>query len=514
MRYLVDGRTMKKIDIMTQEEYGLCAEVLMERAAVCLANRIKKLVKKTGRDDTSILFVCGCGNNGGDGMAAARIMSDLGYNAFACVVGNINKGSELFVKQLDIAEKYDTPILFEIPDMSEFDIVVDAIFGIGLSREPEGVYAETIRAINESGAYIVAADLPSGVNADDGSVCENAVRADETVTFGFDKIGLELYPGKNYAGRIKVCDIGFPGNLKETNCFNTATFDKEDLCILPERMPDGHKNTFGRVLVIAGSKDMAGACFMSAATAYKTGCGMVQIITCEENRQILQTLLPEAIMYTFDSEKLGDGDEDTISAVRDAIDKADAIVVGPGLSGDSAARRLVKLVLSKLKVPTVIDADAIRIIADDPNLFKLAAWNENVIFTPHVGEMAELANMDKAEVKATLYGSAVGFAETSDAVLVLKDARTIVADRNRIMINTSGNCGMGTAGAGDVLTGVIAGFAARGMKPYFAAALGVYVHGLAGDMAARKCGQDAMTATDIIKCVGAVIKKNSENEQK
>lgn len=283
------------------------------------------------------------------------------------------------------------------------------------------------------------------------------------------------------------------------------SYRPSDLARIPARPTESHKGTFGRVLVIGGSPCMSGAAYFSAKAAYRTGAGLVQILTHEDNRIILQTGLPEAILSTYT-------DRIEEQTVLSAIEKADVIVIGVGLGQSSAARELVRLALSRADVPLIIDADAINIIAKDPSLLDLAG--APIVITPHLGEMARLCDRTIPEIEADKLRYAIEVAEQNALICILKGHETLVTDGNsderRIYVNKSGNSGMATGGSGDVLTGIIAALIAQGMEPSEAAPLGVYVHGLAGDAAAETLGEYSVMASDIIDHISAVIKDCTE----
>lgn len=492
-KYLVSAEEMKRCDGNTITHFGISSLVLMEKAALAVADEIEKRFGKGQR----ILVVAGCGNNGGDGIAAGRILWQRGHRVAVYLCGNRERCSGETRTQIAIMEKYGCPVQSKMEDV-EYDIIVDALFGIGLSRSVEGIHAQAIERINRSGAYVCAVDIASGICTDSGEVLGTAVRADLTVTFAFEKLGHVLYPGCEYAGEVLCADIGItkdsflgmePGAYAYTG--NISGW-------LPERNAGGNKGSFGKVLVIAGSVNMSGACELCARSAYRMGAGMVKIITPEENRVIVQQNIPEAMLRTY---CIGEIREDFYQGLQEDMDWADCMVIGPGLGKSSTAYKLLKTVMSQSHKPLVIDADGLNLIAEKEELAGLTGGGRQIILTPHLGEFARLCGCTVKEAKKRILSAPLELAEKYGCVVVCKDARTVVADcsENTIYVNTTGNDGMATAGMGDVLAGVIGGLLAQGMVPLEAARLGVYVHGLAGDMAAENKGRYALMAGDMIE---------------
>lgn len=505
---------MKSLDSHTITQMGVPSEVLMERAALAVVEEILRIADKREK----ILVVCGSGNNGGDGLAIARLLHLRGIRTHIFFQGNKNKMTRETALQWKIARNYQVPEVLS-PMWEEYTTIVDAVFGVGLLRPIEGEFARVIAAMNEAPGKKVAVDLPSGVNGDNGRVMGVAFRADLTVTFAFRKRGLCLYPGRMYSGRVVTADIG----ICEHPCERPSAFhmDPEDLRRLPARRPDGNKGTFGKVLLVAGSEGMCGAAFLSAAAALKTGAGMVKIQTVEANRIPLQTLLPEAMISCAFRETENEKN----------LNWCDVLVIGPGLGTGQEAREKVQWFLFHAglqKKPVILDADGLNLLAENPEWKK--ALRENVILTPHMGEMSRLCGKSIPEIKEDPIGTAGEYSAETGAVCVLKDACTVTVQRRGVLwLNLSGNAGMATAGSGDVLSGVLAGMccmyllnekqdtapvsvstAEDGNTAAYASALGVYIHGLAGDLAARNMGMAGMTAGDIIRALPQVLSGNME----
>lgn len=493
MKYLSDADEAKKIDYISSDVYMVPPEILMERAAYDIAG----VIIEDNAEDAEILAVCGRGNNGGDAICAVRILFEKGYNARVYLSCDYDELSELSALQYDIA-KASGVIFTDILDADKYDIIIDGLFGVGLNRPVSGICHTIIKQINASKALVYAVDVPSGINATSGNVMGIAVNAYATVTFGLMKTGLMLPPGNEYSGIIHISASAFPKKAIEDCHIRKFYFEKEDLKLLPERYSDSNKGTYGRVLVIAGSYGMSGAAALSAKACYRSGCGLVRILTCEANRVILQQNVPEAIISCYGDDVNAHEDD-----IIDMLDWADSVVIGPGIGKGQSAKELLDIVISHAASPVVFDADALNIMAkrgDDPR-----ALLENAVITPHLKEMSGLCGIEINGILKDMPGFADKYAKDG-LVLVLKNSRTVVSDGERLYVNASGNDGMATAGSGDVLTGVIAAFLAQGLERFMAAALGVYVHGLAGDCAAIKCGRYAMMASDIIDSLGEILK--------
>ncbi len=513
MKYALSSEGMKRIDDKTTEVFGIPALILMERAALETVNVMKKKLMREDR----ILVVCGPGNNGGDGVAAGRILFLQGYRVALLFICGEDKFSTQMKLQADIARNLGMPIETS-NKLGEYNIIIDAIFGVGLSRPVDGVYEDIIHEINGNEHTVYAIDIPSGISADTGNILNAAVRADYTVTFGCMKRGLLLYPGAAYSGEITVADIGFPeGALFGANP-DTFYYGAEDIKRLPARKDYSHKGTYGRVLVIAGSTGMGGAAYLSAKAAYRTGAGLVKVLTSSDNRTILQTLLPEAIFAAYDSDEEQQGMEREPEA---SLGWASVIVIGPGLGKQKQAEELLDLVLRQATVPVVFDADALNLLSErldgkglttvDDRLRNLKhLLPEESILTPHLMELSRLTGIPVNRIKDNIIDTADQCSYNSRLVYAIKDARSIVTQDSRKYINVSGNNGMATGGSGDVLTGIIAALIAQGLCPYDAACLGVYLHGLAGDAAAEKKGTYSLIAGDIIDAIEKVLQNKEQ----
>lgn len=503
MRYLVSGTQMKEIDAHAIQTIGIPSMVLMERAALAVADAVEKACdfQKEKVRKRRVLIFCGTGNNGADGAAIARILHLRGFYVTVLTVGDEEHRTEEMQQQLSIDEKLG----ISVEEFSDFlpgsgGVVIDALFGVGLSRDVTGEYLEAVRMIERiSPRLTVSVDLPSGIHSDTGKVMGAAVKADLTVTFGFEKLGTVLYPGREYSGLVTVADIGFPAYCGDWKP-RFYTYEKSDLSLIPGRKKYSHKGMYGKVLIAAGSKGMCGAAYLSALAAYRTGAGLVKILTVEENVNVLQTLLPEAIISSYSPDLEEREPENFKALVERECDWAGIIVLGPGLGHGRHVAKLLEYVLLSAYVPIILDADGLNTVAEYPYLADY--FTENVIVTPHLGEMSRLTGKDIEDIRDSLVETAAGYALKYGITCVLKDAVSVVAEKNgNIYINTSGNASMSKAGSGDVLTGIIAGLLALSFEEDGAAAMGVYLHGVAGIVASESTGEHSLLARDIAEAV-------------
>lgn len=497
MRYIVNSSEMKACDKGTIEYFGVPSMVLMERAALSVVEEIEARASS----DAAILIVCGSGNNGGDGVAIGRLLFLKGYDVHVVFVGNEASASQETTEQLSILRKYNVPFSTSIPDKN-YDVIVDSIFGIGLCREIQGHYYDVILKMNSMTGLKIAVDIASGINGDNGHIMGIAFKANVTVTFAYAKIGHLLYPGADYTGELCVKEIGIDDHGFLDNLPSVFSAEHKDLSVIPERPSDSNKGTFGKVLVIAGTVNMAGAACFSAKAAYRTGAGLVRVLTHQANRIIVQSLVPEAVLTTYEES------ESEQKKILECIDWASVIVIGPGLGQSHFSMLLVESVLKNSKVPCIIDADALNLIAK--HHYPLGEVKCELIVTPHMGEMARLCKEDISKIKDNSINIACDFAKQNNVITVLKDARTITAlPSGEAYINCSGNSGMSTGGSGDVLTGIIAGLLCQGCTVAQSAYTGVYLHGLAGDKMSQVLCKESLMASDIIDGITLVLKEGN-----
>ena len=455
---------------------------------------------------------------------------NIEVNLFPSESENENENEKLTKEKESVESLWQKELSKKYP---QADVYVDALFGIGLSREVTGVYRAAIEEWNahkkECGAYGVAVDICSGLDARSGQVLGACIQADVQITFGYGKVGQFVYPGAAAAQKTIVCDIGFP---REAVCHIEGlpfeTLEQSDIQqLLGKRCPWGNKGTFGRVVILAGSKGMAGAAYLSALAAYRTGAGLVEVITPECNRLVLQQLLPEAVLLCIseNAEK-----KNVKELVNRELSKAKAVVIGPGLSTNLLAEQLLDAVLEwnqsenkkreiEKRCPIVIDADALNLLAKrvekQQNVSKteeIASLGFHVILTPHPGELGRLLGSSTKEVTANLAAFAEALQKQFGCTCVCKDARTVIYTQNHRYLNLTGNSGMATGGSGDVLTGVIASLSAQGLPAQDAAVAGVWLHGAAGDEAAKEKSPYSMIARDLTDGLSKVLIQTSRKK--
>lgn len=494
MRYLVNGGQMKQADQYTIRELGIPSMELMERAALGCVD----VMEREELDLSYPCVVCGSGNNGGDGFAIARLLAGKNYPVKVCFVGDASHCSEETRQQMKMAREIGVRICNEFEE-DEYSIIIDAIFGVGLSRDIQGKYYEIICRMNEVSGIKFAVDMPSGISSDQGNILGTAFRADITVTFQAEKLGLAFYPGKEYAGRVVVADIGISMERTAEDKKAAYTYSEEEYKrLLPVRNADSNKGTYGKLLIIAGSKGMSGAAYLNASAAYAAGAGLVRIYTPEENRMILQQLLPEAIVtaYTgYDKEEL-----------LGLLEWADTICIGSGIGLSGNSRDILETTLTCASVPCLVDADGLNLLAQHGEY--MDRIQTDVIITPHMKEMSRLVSCKVEEIKNHRMDILDAYVNQHSLTCVLKDSRTVVGTADaHPNVNLSGNAAMAKAGSGDVLAGIIAALVAQGVKCYDAAVLGVYLHGKAGDYARAAKGSYSVIARDLIEYLSDAFKE-------
>lgn len=494
MQYIVTKQEMQVIDTYAIEYIGIPDIVMMERAALKLVKQIEKVNSNKGR----ILIVVEGGNNGGDGLAAARILLERGYAVDIYYIGELTKTTEAFQLQMIILKNMNVSFSKGIPD-KDYSVIVDGIFGVGLSRKIEGVHKEIVDALNSMEGIKIAIDMPTGIDATTGDILGAAFKADYTVTFVLKKLGMFFSDGIDYCGEVVCTDIGLPRTAIEEIQPKIYAYDQSDMDKIPKRYNNSHKGTYGKVAVIAGSKNMSGAAFLCGKAAYSVGAGLVKIYTHESNRTIVQSQLPEAVMMTY--EEYGGA----LACVEDVLKWATVIVVGPGLGVDTTSERMLYELMMRAEVPMVLDADALNILSN--NIELLESISVPVVMTPHMKEMSRLIDKTPSEIMDNRFEIARDFAKKTGVTLVLKDAKSVVTDGGeQSYINLAGNNGMSTGGSGDVLSGIIAGMIAGGLSLAEAAKMGTFVHCMAGDKAAEEKGKYAMLASDILNHIEDVLR--------
>jgi len=484
---------------------GIRAETLMESAGREVARAAAAVAG--GLYGRRAVVVCGKGNNGGDGLVAARHLARWGVRVTVILLEvpedlrepaatNFRRLSEV-----DVRVRPFSPGALE-RELARADVAVDAIFGTGFRGFPEDEWEDAIQGLNDGGAPVVAVDIPSGVNGETGAVEGDAVQADVTVAFGAAKCGVVLLPGAEYAGLVEVVDIGFPPDLVKADVWVT---EGEDVAaMLPKRAADTHKRAAGVVLVIGGSRLMTGAVCLAAEAAYRVGAGLVVVAVPEGILSVVQTVLRETTFVPLPETAEGTVAGST-ERLEQVLEDADAVAIGPGMTTQEQTGAWIRERVRSTPVPVVVDADALNAFA--ARVSELADRRSEAVLTPHAGEFARLAGIPARDVGADRIGHARKLAAEAQATVLLKGSRTVIASPDgRVRINPTGGPYLATGGTGDVLTGMIAGLAARGVRATDAATAAAYLHGVAGALAARDAGEGA-TAGDVLARVPEAIRE-------
>ena len=494
---VVSGEQMRSIETRLSDQYGFSSAVLME-----LAGRQVALVARQMMEGLSgpIVVVCGKGNNGGDGLVAARWLRHWGYRVSAVVWASFDDLPPDAAGALHAARMAGVTILMPAQAQEALQaaaLIIDAVLGTGFVGSARGQAAEAIKLINAARRPVLAVDMPSGIGTNTGRVDGPAVRADVTVTFGLPKLGLFLFPGADLAGRVVVVDIGLDEKAVEAENIQVELTRAENArAWLREYGRDAHKGTRGRVFVAAGSRGMTGAGALAGEAALRVGAGLVTVAAPESSQPVIAALRPEFMTLALPGSAAGGFSARAAELFLQAAARADALAVGPGLGTDPEAQLFTRTVVADATAPLVLDADAIKAFAGCPEL--LADCPMPLVITPHPGEMAHLLGLSVEVVQADRFAAVRRAAEVTKAVVLLKGAYTLIAEPGgEVYINPTGSRVLGTGGSGDVLTGVIAGLLAQGLGAPEAAAAGAFLHGLAGDRIARRLGEDGVLASEI-----------------
>lgn len=473
--YILSNEEMKQAERQAMDK-GIPSIILMENAARGAAEVI------TQQSPQKVIVFAGKGNNGGDGLAIARMLITKGIDTDIVFIGDKEKATPDCRTNLTILENYNANISYSYnnTDIKKYDVTVDALIGTGLSRKLSENYVDIVNTINKS-RFIVSVDCPTGVNSDTGEVYDTAVKADITVTFHLPKTGLLLLPGILYTGRLVVKDIGAP----YTDEYNTFTLTQPQK-LMPLRKSDSNKGTYGKVLFVSGCDTMAGAAVINGTSAYRAGCGLVNICSTKHVISVIHNTLPEAVT--------------TLREDID-IDYGTVTAIGSGLSQSEESRKIVEYTLTNSKVPVIADADALNIISQREDLKKHTS-----LITPHIKEMSRLTGLSTEYIKSNMISTALDYAKKYNTVVLLKDAVSIIASPSgKVCINTTGTPAMSKGGSGDSLTGVTAGLAAQGLDMFTSACLGAYINGRAGEIAEKIKGPYSVTALDISSSIPEAI---------
>ncbi|MDD5563158.1 MAG: NAD(P)H-hydrate dehydratase [Thermoanaerobaculaceae bacterium] len=483
---VLDSPAMREADRVTIAELGLPSLVLMESAAAAVADLVAERFPGVGR----IAVACGPGNNGGDGLAMARLLRCRGFDVgVGMLVARRSLKGDAAV-QLELARRFGVPVsdcsrggtarLAEL--LGGADVVVDALFGTGLDRPLTGRWAEAVSVVNRAGAPVVAVDLPSGLLGSSAGADGPSVRADLTVTFAAPKVAHVLPPACWRCGEVAVAAIGIPPWVADAR-MSLGLVEAEDVAgWLPRRGPDAYKGTFGHLLVVAGREGRAGAAALAARAAVRMGAGLVTVATTGAAGAAVQALAPEAMVDLLEA---GEGGEVAGGGIEGSLAKATAVAVGPGLGTGDGPRRLLGSILERWRGPLLLDADALTLLAGRLGTLRTRAVTP--VLTPHPGELARLLGVATSEVTADRLGAACRAAEAGGAVVLAKGARTVIAGGGGVaLVNPTGTSGLASGGAGDVLSGVVGALLAQWLAAREAAASGAYLHGRAAELAGER----------------------------
>ncbi len=504
MMYIVTAAEMKSLDERATSEYLIPSLLLMENAARGFVDQVESMFYLL--KDKTVTIVAGRGNNGGDGLAAARHFRMRGASVTVFLFSEATRVMGDAKVSLDIwrttggvlyAEGAFTQEQF-VGHLKESDFVVDAFLGTGLSHPVKEPYIALIEAMNQHAKKTIAVDIPSGISADQGQVLGVAVRADATITIALPKRGHFMPDGLTHCGPLRVVDIGFPEALVQQAGLKVSLLTPDGLKgKLPSRKKGAHKGTMGHLLVIGGSAGKQGAPQMTARAAFRSGAGLVTLALPKSIEQGIALQTMELMTLPLPESESGSISLSAEKALMQGLEGKRVVAMGPGLSQDPETQALVLNLIKRVAIPMVIDADGLNAVAGSLSVLK--EKKVPLILTPHPGEMGRLIGKTAAEVQKDRFKIAADFSETWGVILVLKGPHTLIAfPDGRVWVNNTGNPGMATAGIGDALTGVIASCIAQGASPEDAALLGVYLHGCAGDLAAVEKGEAGLMTSDLI----------------
>jgi NAD(P)H-hydrate epimerase len=505
---LTTSKQMQALDRRSMEEYGIPGIVLMENAALRTAMVLRE--KYNHLLEQKVFLFCGKGNNGGDGLAIARHLSNRGHEVKILLLADPESLRGDAAVNLDIAQKMDLPIqtvttqeglLSLSGSIHGKGLVIDAIFGAGLAKPVTGFFKEAIDFINGLPNPVLSVDIPSGLNADTGRVDGPCIHAHITVTFALPKRAHFITPASTFVGRLEVVDISIPRKLMEEIETGVESMEREEisslLCPLPQ---DSHKGNFGHLVVVGGSEGKGGAPAMAALSGLRTGVGLVTLALPQKIQQSSETGLLEVMSLPLQETEDGSIAEGAAKKFLSFVHGKAAVAIGPGIGTHVETGKFFREVVKNISCPLVIDADGLNLLARDKDL--LTDLKGRAVLTPHPGEMARLMGISTNEVQARRLEVALEFADKTGCVVVLKGAGTLIATpEGKAFVNTTGNPGMATAGTGDALTGMIGSFLAQGHDFENAAKIGVFLHGLAGDIATQELGERSLMASDLIQAL-------------
>ncbi len=489
---------MRNMDREAIEDYGIAEDLLMENAGQAACTALQRLQPVSGR---RVAIFCGIGNNGGDGLVLARKLHALGAEVRLFLLGDPSRFQGAARRNHAIVQRLNLN-METIPsadglgeELTRWDILVDAIFGTGLSRPVEGLYEQVITLMNRSGRPILSLDIPSGVSGDSGLIMGTAVQATATVTLGLPKIGNFLHPGFVMGGRLYVSHLSFPRALTEDPRLRVSVNNPPPL---PPRAADGHKSSFGQALFVAGAAGYLGAPRLAALAFLKAGGGYSRLAAPESLVPFLAVQAGEIVFIPQRQTSTGNLALCNREALLELAASQDFVVIGPGTSLDPESQQLMRTLVEQIEGPLLVDGDGLTALGSDCQ--RLAGRRGPTVLTPHMGEMARLTGLSIEALIRDRIPVVRQTAQQTRSVIVLKGPHSLIATpEGEVFINPSGNSGLGSAGTGDVLTGTIAAAFGLGLPFIEAICKGVFLHGLAGDLAALAIGEDGMSAEDVLR---------------
>ncbi len=514
---LVTGQEMKDIDRWAQKKLRISGAVLMENAGRGCVDILEKYFSLS---DLKVMIFCGPGNNGGDGFVIGRHIKNRGGRVLAVLIGQEKKlkGDALINCRLarrsgmEIISTIKKEKILNLVRQFQPEVVIDALFGTGFQGPPKGIFSSVIEMINDLDAFVFAVDMPSGIGSDNGLEGGISIIADATATMCLPKAGNFLYPGRAYTGDLWLVDIGVPYSLINQGPLTLLT-DREMKRLLPFRMPEGNKGTFGSVLVVAGARGFSGAAGMTARAALKVGAGLVRLAAPSGISDAVEAQLVEVVKISVPQTSSETFSYQALNPVLKWLEESDIAIIGPGITTHPDTKRFLKELINNVTVPFVLDADGLNNIADNQEILKKIKVPK--ILTPHPGELSRLINIPARKINENRIDIARKCAQDFNCIIVLKGAPTIIAGPDgNAFLNPTGNSGLATAGSGDVLVGMIGGFLAQGLTPVAASTLGVFLHGLAADFALKTSNEYSLMANDLFAYIPQALNHLIEEKYK
>jgi len=504
---LLTNLQAKRLDRIALKKHSRTGHSLMKNAGSCVADHAISLLKKV--QNPEILVICGKGNNGGDGFAAASILKENNYNVSIHTLIPEEEISGEGLKYFLECKKKGVLISFYLETQNRHfpDLIIDGLFGTGLSRAIRPKIFKYIQWVNQSNSKVLAIDIPSGLNGDTGDISSIAVKADKTITFGYPKLGMILKKGPKYCGQIIEKDIGFPKVADtELGGINWIKFsEKKCKEILKKPELDNHKYTSGKVLIIAGSKGMTGAAILSTRAALRSGAGLTITTTPSSLNYIYETNLIEGITFSLPDENRGYLDISHYDSIMEKVEWADSVLVGPGLGRNKSTQLLIKKLVESIAKPLILDADGLFPYSDSLN--ELSSRQTPLIITPHFGEFSRLINITVEDIISNFPTIMENTLKVFNHTLLIKQVPICTLKKNKAIVNVTGNPGLATAGTGDILSGILASLLSSGLNSFDAATVGAFVQGKSSDELLSHKGIRGQIASDILETIPSVISK-------